>query len=192
MESTGASVDQARRDRRRALTVVAGMAALFGAGDLIRRYVVARDSGVSDVRLHGRPRALQPLRFTEAGGAPTSLSAFRGRFVVLNVWATWCVPCREEMPALDRLQAALGRPAFEVVTISIDEGGLAAVQPFFRQRQVQHLRPYLDGFHEASALVSTGIPLTLLIDREGREAGRKLGAAKWDDPQMLKLLRRLS
>ncbi len=192
METAGSKVDRAHRERRKALLAVAGIGALFVAGDAIRRHIVASDSGVPDVTLHARPRAMPSLRFTDASGAPTSLAAFRGRAVVLNVWATWCLPCREEMPALDRLQAALGGPDFEVVTISIDEGGLAAVQPFFRQRQVQHLQPYLDGFHEAAALVSTGIPLTLLIDRDGREAGRKLGAAKWDDPQMLKLLRRLS
>lgn len=109
---------------------------------------------------------------------------------MLNVWATWCSPCREEMPTLDRRQAALSGPNFELVTLSIDESDLAAVYPFFRHLGIKHLRPYLDGFHEAETLIAIGIPLTLLIDRDGREAGRKLGPA--NDPQMLELIRRLS
>ena len=129
---------------------------------------------------------MPPLRFTDENGAATSLAALRGRVVLLNVWATWCVPCREEMLTLDRLQAALGGPHFEVVTTSIDAGGLPVVQAFFQQVGVKHLRAYLDTFHEAAAL-AIGIPLTLLIDRDGREASRKLGPATWDDPDVMRL-----
>lgn len=185
-----AAGSQPLRGRRRALIVVAGMAALLALGDAIRRRIASADSGVAGVTIHSHPRDLAPLRFTDENGAPTSLVAFHGRGVVLNVWATWCPPCREEMPTLDRLQVALGGANFEVVTVSIDGGGLAAVQPFFRQLGLKHLHPYTDGFHDAAALVATGIPLTLLIDRDSREAGRKLGPAKWDDPQMLDLIRR--
>lgn len=105
--------------------------------------------------------------------------------VLLNVWATWCLPCREEMLALGRLQAALGGPSFEVVAASIDAGGLPVVQAFFKQVGVKHLHAYLDTFREAAAL-AIGIPLALLIDRDGREAGRKLGPATWDDPKVVR------
>lgn len=94
------------------------------------------------------------------------------------------------MPTLDRLQATLGGPQFEVVTLSVDSGGLPVVQAFFRQIGIKHLHPYLDTSHEAMELVETGIPLTLLIDSEGRELGRKLGPATWDDPRVVELMRR--
>ena len=176
--------------KRRALIVLAGVAALFAGAGMYRRYAASSDNGVAGVTIHSRPLDMPPLRFTDETGASTSVAAFHGRVVVLNVWATWCTPCREEMPTLDRLQSALGGPDFEVVTVSVDTSGLPVVQAFFRQIGVKHLRPYLDTFQDAIALVATGIPLTLLIDREGREIGRKLGPAKWDDPQMLRLIRR--
>lgn len=176
-----------RRTPRRAWLAGLGVAGL-AAGLAAYRRLVSDEIAVGVV-VHARARGLPPMRFTDAYGAATSLAAFRGRLVLLNVWATWCAPCREEMPTLDRLQAALGGPNFEVVTVSIDMGGLPSIQAFFRQTNVRHLHPYLDTFHEAAALAATGIPLTLLIDSNGREAGRKLGPASWDDARMLRLIR---
>ncbi len=175
--------------RRRALLAGVGFAALLAGAEAYRRWAssLAAEAGIT---LHAQPRALLPLRFTDEGGAETGLVAFRGRTVLLNVWATWCPPCRGEMPTLDRLQATLGGPQFEVVTLSVDSGGLLVVQGFFRQIGIKHLHPYLDTAHEAMELVGTGIPLTLLIDSEGREVGRKVGPAKWDDPHMVELIRR--
>lgn len=177
-----------RRTMRRALLAGLGAAGLAAGGTAYWRMV--SDEVVGGVVVHARPRELPSLRFVDANGATTSLAKFRNRVVLLNVWATWCTPCREEMPTLDRLQATLGGPHFEVVTVSVDAGGLPAVQAFFRENGVKHLHPYLDTFHDAVALVTTGIPLTLLVDRDGREAGRKLGPATWDAPQMLRLVRR--
>lgn len=191
MSQAQAAAAPASQRRRKALIGVGGMAALLVLGEAFRRRAALTDSGRDGVVVHSRPRELPPLRFGDATGAVSSLAAYRGRAVVLNVWATWCAPCREEMPALDRLQAALGGPDFEVVTVSIDASGLKAVQPFFRQLRIEHLHPYLDRFGEAAAWVAAGIPLTLLIDRDGREAGRKLGTARWDAPDMLALIRRL-
>ena len=79
------------------------------------------------------PQPLPELRFVDADGRQRSLGDFRGKAVLLNLWATWCVPCREEMPALDRLQARLGGPAFEVVPLSIDTKGLPVVKDFYDQ-----------------------------------------------------------
>jgi thiol-disulfide isomerase/thioredoxin len=111
---------------------------------------------------------------------------------LLNIWATWCPPCREEMPTLDRLQAMLGGPNFEVVALSIDEGGLSVVQAFLRRAGLQHLRTYVDGSGDARAMFSgAGVPLTLLIDRDGREVGRKLGPAVWDHPDVLRVIQGL-
>jgi thiol-disulfide isomerase/thioredoxin len=177
-----------RRTTRRALLAGLGAAGLAAGATAYWRLV--SDDIVGGVVVHGRARELPSLRFTDGTGVATSLAAFRGRVVLLNVWATWCPPCREEMPTLDRLQAALGGPHFEVVTVSVDAGGLPVVQAFFRETGVKHLHPYLDTFHDAAALITTGIPITLLVDRNGREAGRKLGPAAWDDPRILRLIRR--
>src|SRR3972149_4380061 len=78
----------------------------------------------------GTPRQIPEFQFQDASGRARSLAEFRGRLVLLNIWATWCAPCREEMPALDRVQQKLGGPAFEVLALSIDTGGTAAVQRF--------------------------------------------------------------
>ena len=94
------------------------------------------------------------------------------------------------MPALDRLQAAVGGPDFEVVAISIDAQGLPAVRTFFKQRGIVRLRPYADSQGEAGALAALGIPITVLIDRAGHEIGRKQGPAIWDDPVIMQTIRR--
>lgn len=173
---------------RRALLMLPVAAGLFAAVSLLDRMRSPQSAGL-DLSVHTRPRELPNLRFS-VGGTPTSLAAFRGRVVLLNVWATWCPPCREEMPTLDRLQAALGGPGFEVVALSIDHGGLPVVRDFFDGTRIKHLQPYLDTFGDAqSNLAVTGVPLTLLIDREGREIGRKLGPAVWDNPRMVQLIR---
>jgi thiol-disulfide isomerase/thioredoxin len=183
--------------RRNALFVLAGVVGLITAGQWAYRWVGpqfdrhAQDAGgVGGLRIHPTPRPLPVLRFADGKGTPTSLAAFRGKVVLLNVWATWCPPCRKEMPTLDRLQAALGGPGFAVVALSIDQGDTSTVQAFFAQTGITRLHPYVDTFGEATgSLGAGGIPLTLLIDRDGREIGRKLGPAEWDHPQMVELIR---
>ncbi len=174
----------------KAWLVLAIVAALLAAPPLLRWWPSNAPAGAL-IDMHASPRALPNLGFSDGLGQPTSLAAFRGRTVLLNVWATWCTPCREEMPTLDRLQSQLGGPAFEVAALSIDQGGLPVVQAFYQSIGIRHLAQYLDSSGEATAaLVATGIPLTLLIDPEGREIGRKLGPAAWDDTAMVELIRR--
>ena len=111
--------------------------------------------------------------------------------MLLNLWATWCVPCREEMPALDRLQARLGGPGFEVVALSGDKKGVPAVQGFYAELGLTSLAIYADSTTGATrALGAPGIPTTLLIDAQGRELGRALGAKRWDDPQVVEEIER--
>src|SRR3546814_14258724 len=88
--------------------------------------------------LHDSPRDLPDLQFKDGSGKPVSLADFRGRVVLLNLWATWCGPCREEMPTLDRLQATLGGPDFEVFALSIDRAGIGAVDAFFADIGVEN------------------------------------------------------
>src|SRR3546814_20203764 len=87
--------------------------------------------------LQDAPSALPEVRFTDGGGQPLTLGDFRGKMILLNIWATWCGPCREEMPTLDRLQARLGGPDFEVVALSIDRAGIAVVREFYDEIRVQ-------------------------------------------------------
>jgi thiol-disulfide isomerase/thioredoxin len=137
------------------------------------------------------PRDLPVLRFTDADGHDLSLADFRGRPIVLNIWATWCTPCRQEMPSLDRLQAALGRSQLLVLPLSIDSQGGFAVKAFYRELDLNNLDIYLDRSAQASRdLATVGIPTTLLIDRDGREVGRKIGTAEWDSLEILELIRR--
>jgi thiol-disulfide isomerase/thioredoxin len=140
--------------------------------------------------IHPQPRLLPAIRFADEKERAVTLQDFRGKVILLNVWATWCVPCRKEMPTLDRLQAKLGGPDFEVVALSIDRGGPSVVSTFYSEIGIRALRIYGDKTGEASAnLGVAGIPTTLLIDRENREIGRKTGPAEWDSPEMITLIR---
>jgi len=156
--------------------------------------VAAASETGTGLSLPDHSRTAPPLHFVhfvDGKGRATTLVDFRGRAVLLNLWATWCVPCREEMPTLDRLQARLGGPDFEVVALSIDRKGLSVVAPFYRQLGLKALGIYIDESGEAASdLGSVGIPTTLLIDKAGREIARKLGPAEWDSPQMTALIRR--
>jgi thiol-disulfide isomerase/thioredoxin len=135
------------------------------------------------------PRPLAPLGFVNGDGAAMTLSDFRGRILLLNVWATWCVPCRKEMPALDRLQAKLGGADFTVVPLSIDHRGHDAVMRFYRELGMSSLGIYVDKSANATYVINAfGLPVTLLIDRQGRELGRMVGAAQWDSAEMLSLI----
>lgn len=137
-----------------------------------------------------QPAMLPDFAFTGPDGETMGLADLGGKVVLLNLWATWCAPCVEEMPALDRLQAQLGGSDFEVVALSLDRGGLSQVQPFFEKLGIGSLSAYLDPEGASmKALTPRGLPTTILLDREGRELGRLEGAAEWDSPDALRLIR---
>lgn len=151
----------------------------------------ASEEGAAGMSLHDTPRSLPEIRFADANGTSLTLGDFQGRVTLLNIWATWCGPCREEMPTLDRLQKRLGGPDFEVVALSIDRAGMGVVSAFYDEIGVQHLTKYIDESGKAAGELSAlGLPTTLLIDREGREIGRHVGPAEWDTPEMVEFLRR--
>ena len=140
--------------------------------------------------LHDKPRPLPQLAFNNGDGKKISLADFRGKVVLLNVWATWCGPCRREMPTLDRLQAKLGSPAFEAVALSIDRAGPDAVRKFYREIEIKNLALYIDSKNKTTPTLGIiGIPSTLLINREGQEVGRLVGPAEWDAPEMVAFLK---
>src|SRR5262245_24159176 len=136
------------------------------------------------------PEALPEIKFQDAEGRERTLADWRGKVVLLNLWATWCLPCRREMPSLDRLQAALGSDKFEVVALSVDRKGREASKKFLDETKVEKLGLYVDASARAnSALRVVGLPATLLIDAEGREIGRLLGPAEWDSEDAKRLIR---
>ncbi len=135
------------------------------------------------------PTDLPDVEFNNAEGRKLSLSDFKGKVVLLNLWATWCAPCRKEMPALDRLQKKLGGDRFEVVALSLDRGGVKASQKFLENIGVESLALYVDASGRASKpLRVIGMPTTLLIDANGRELGRLVGEAEWDSPEAVQLI----
>ncbi len=140
--------------------------------------------------IHDAPKPVPEISFENGDGEARTLADFRGRVVLLNVWATWCVPCREEMPTLDRLQAELGGPDFEVVALSIDRAGPEVVSEFFAEIGIENIALHIDPSSKALfALGIVGLPATLLINREGDEIGRLIGPAEWDSPEMIEFIR---
>jgi thiol-disulfide isomerase/thioredoxin len=142
-----------------------------------------------DLSFPDQPRALPALQFTDAEGRTLSLGDFRGQPIVLNMWATWCIPCRREMPALDRLQAAFGKSELLIVPLSIGRAGAPVIKQFYHQLGIKALGIYLDQSGKASGkLHAVGLPTTLLIDRDGREVARKIGPVEWDSPEIVAAL----
>jgi thiol-disulfide isomerase/thioredoxin len=133
--------------------------------------------------------AVADLAFADSAGKPLKLSDWRGKVTLFNLWATWCAPCRKEMPALAKLQSKLGGPDFEVLAISIDRKGAAASAAFLDEAKATALKLYVDPSSKAlSALQAIGLPASVLVDREGREIGRLLGPADWDSPEAERLI----
>jgi thiol-disulfide isomerase/thioredoxin len=129
---------------------------------------------------HPAPKNIATFSFADGKGAPLDLSHWKGKVVLLNLWATWCGPCRKEMPELSQLQKLLGSNDFEVVAISEDLKGVEASAAFLKDSGAENLALYVDPKMTAlSALQSIGMPTTVLISRDGKEIGRLLGPADW-------------
>jgi len=189
------------------MPLVAAAAAMAGVYGYHRLYQVSPETSVSarsvqpasaasegqpagegefSFNAYDSPRPLAEVPFTNGDGEAMTLSDFKDRTVLLNLWATWCVPCRVEMPTLDRLEAKLGGKDFEVVALSLDQEGVPVVKEFYEELGLENLGVYVDDRIRAPALLSViGIPATLLINRDGLEIGRKLGPAEWDSPAVV-------
>lgn len=149
----------------------------------------AAESAAETIPLHREAQPLPEITFHDGANQPRSLADWRGRFVLLNVWATWCGPCRVEMPTLDRLQKQMGGERFDVVALSIDRAGAEVVRRFYDQIEIGSLGLYIDQSGGAlRALKITVLPTTLLIGPDGRELGRLVGLAVWDAPVMIDFL----
>jgi thiol-disulfide isomerase/thioredoxin len=140
------------------------------------------------IPLHQTPREMLSPPFMDGDGRDLTLADFHGRVVLLNILATWCAPCREEMPTLDRLQARLGGADFHVLPLSIDRAGLGPVRRFYEEIGIAHLGMYLaEDIRAMAAFAVAGLPTTILIDRQGHELGRLSGPSNWDSPENIVL-----
>lgn len=164
------------------------VASTVGAGSIQQPEAAESvDLGGQKFQRWAKPRDLPDLRFSDPGGKPTSLRQWRGQVILLNLWATWCPPCLEEMPALDRLHARLGSEKFAVLTLALDSP--AKAEAFLRQINATTLQAFTDTEGRAlSTLAVTTVPTTLLIDARGREIGRLSGAAAWDQKPAIELI----
>ena len=144
-------------------------------------------------KLHTTPRTIPAIRFIDKKDNSVELANFKGRMVLLNLWATWCVPCIQELPALDRLQQAMASTNFVVVALSLDRGGLSEVGPFWSRAGLRHLPIYMDPSMTAGQTLGVrGLPTTLLIDQKGFEIARHEGPAEWDSEESISQLKNLS
>ncbi len=131
-----------------------------------------------------QPEPLPAFSFSDADGGEKSLADWKGKVVLLNLWATWCAPCKKEMPSLDRLNSALGGEKFEVVAVSVDKAGEAKAQKFLDDSGAKSLPLYIDQTGKlGQTLKAPGMPATFLIGPDGRELGRLIGPAEWDSPE---------
>ena len=177
----------------------AGLAAVYGmvgfgrnnveaacrpALETVRRIAPLARGEVAAVKPAEESRKLPDLAFRDAAGQPKTLSDWRGRTILLNLWATWCVPCRKEMPALDALQDKLGGRDFEVVAVNIDTRNLDKPKNWLQEVGVNHLTYYSDSnakvFQDLKAIgKAIGMPTTLLVDPNGCEIASLAGPAEW-------------
>ena len=136
------------------------------------------------------PRPAPDAPFLEDGTVPRTLADFRGKGLVLNLWATWCAPCVFEMPSLNRLQAELADEGVVVLALSEDIGGADRVKRFYGRRGIANLAVHIDERGRMfNALGAQGLPTTVLVDAMGREVGRVLGPLEWDTPEAIDFVR---
>lgn len=127
------------------------------------------------------PVAVSDAVFTHADGGEHTLEEFQGKHIVLNFWATWCAPCRKEMPMLSELQTEFGGETFEVVTIATGRNEIAGIRRFFDEIEVTNLPLYLDPRQKlAREMGVLGLPVTLVLNPDGQEIGRMIGDAEWN------------
>jgi len=189
--------------------LVVGLAGIYGIGGLSRnasgdqacRPAVALAQKLESLtrgelaalNVAKAPLKVPNLAFADASGKPLTLADWRGKTVLLNLWATWCVPCRQEMPTLDALEGKLGGPNFQVVALNIDTRDPEKAKTFLKDIGVSHLSYYADGsaksFQDLKSVGRAfGMPTTLLVDPNGCEIGTIAGPADWASPDALKLI----
>jgi thiol-disulfide isomerase/thioredoxin len=170
-----------------------GDPACRGAVDLARKLAPLAHGEVAALTMATSPLRLPDLAFEDANGRPKKLSDWRGRTVLVNLWATWCVPCRKEMPALEGLQTKLGGPDFEVVAVNIDTRDPEKPKSFLKEANLTRLGYFSDQkakvFQDLKAVGrALGMPTSVLVDGQGCEIATIAGPAEWDSDDAVKLI----
>jgi thiol-disulfide isomerase/thioredoxin len=170
-----------------------GDPACRAAVDLARKLEPLTRGELAAVRPAEEARKIPVLSFQDVGGETKTLADWKGRTVLVNLWATWCVPCRKEMPALDALQEKLGSPQFEVVAVNIDTRNLDKPKAWLHDIGAEHLAYYADAnakvFQDLKSVgKAIGMPTTLLVDPNGCEIASLAGPAEWASPDGVKLV----
>jgi thiol-disulfide isomerase/thioredoxin len=216
---TARSKDTKRRLAKRRVAVVlagglagaaAGLAAVYGiaalarnaatepecraTAELVKRVAPLARGEVAAMAVTAKPSRVPDLTFRDGEGSERTLTEWRGRTVLLNLWATWCGPCRKEMPALDELQAKLGGNEFEVVAVNIDTRALDKPKAWLKEIGINRLAYYADSsakvFQDLKSIGRAfGMPTTLLVDPNGCEIGHLAGPAEWASEDAVKLVR---
>ncbi len=171
-----------------------GDSACTGAVDLAKKLAPLAHGEVAALTMATAPLRLPDLSFEDADGKPKKLSDWRGKTVLLNLWATWCVPCRKEMPALDALQTRLGGKDFEVVAVNIDTRDPDKPRNFLKEANLTRLgyfndqkaKVFQDLKHIGRAL---GMPTSVLVDGQGCEIATIAGPAEWASDDAVKLIK---
>ena len=171
-----------------------GDSACRGAVELARKLAPLAHGEVAGLTMATAPLQLPDLTFEDANGKPKRLSDWRGRTVLVNLWATWCVPCRKEMPSLDSLQARLGGPNFDVVAVNIDTRDPEKPKNFLKEANLTRLGYFNDQkakvFQDLKVIGrALGMPTSVLVDPQGCEIATIAGPAEWASEDALKLIR---
>ena len=171
-----------------------GDAACRPAVELARKIAPLAHGEVAALTMATAPLRLPDLAFDDAGGQPKKLSDWRGRMVLVNLWATWCVPCRKEMPALNTLETKLGGPDFQVVAINIDTRDPEKPKNFLKEANLTRLGYFSDQkarvFQDLKAVGrALGMPTSVLVDGQGCEIATIAGPAEWASDDAIKLIR---
>jgi thiol-disulfide isomerase/thioredoxin len=171
-----------------------GDPACRGAVDLAQKIAPLAHGEVAALTMATAPLRLPDLAFEDADGKPRKLSDWRGRTVLVNLWATWCVPCRKEMPALEGLQTRLGGENFEVIAINIDTRDPQKPKNFLRDANLTRLGYFSDEkakvFQDLKAIGrALGMPTSVLVDAQGCEIATIAGPADWDSDDAVKLIK---
>ncbi|MDR7126235.1 TlpA disulfide reductase family protein [Pseudotabrizicola sp. 4114] len=163
---------------RKSLAVLYTALAL-GANPVAADVAALRDGDMKKLALHSAPVDLAEVALLDADDNPVSMADYHGKWVVLNFWATWCAPCRHEMPSLDRLQAAL--PDIAVVPVATGRNAVPGIQKFYAEAGITNLPVVRDPKSELSRSASVmALPVTLILNPEGQEIARLIGDADWD------------
>ena len=172
-----------------------GAGAIANASDVTPVLAAAEaelEGSMKKLLFHDKPKAHAFVRFTDFDGNPLSMADYQGKWVILNFWATWCAPCREEMPLLDALQAEFGGDTFEVVTLATGRNNPAGMIRFFDKAGVTNLPMHRDPKQKvAQSMGVMGLPTTLVLDPQGQEVARMQGEADWASDSAKAMVRAL-